>query len=413
MQMETNVSYTRKKYEEIITRFENAAVADKQYVARDISNELEILNDEQKLDYYELTSSEQKMLFNLRFNPMEYAEDAQLDNTPRMHMEFIFPYHLVEAGSKVAIYGAGNVGRQIYRQAVRDKYVTIVGIVDRDAAGAEIDGKGILPVQELRRMEFDSVIISVRAKEVADQIKTSLLNMGIPAEKILWDGTTYFRDDYYKNYYLPVMKQLAGNTANASEMIKKYDDNIEKAAYDHVFPYHLFREGEKVLIYGAGDIGTKFYKQAKKDGFVTIAGIVDKNWERVNSKAMPVKSVEFVTEVEYDSLLITVHNEEIAKEITTDLVKLGVDRDRIKWDGKTYHRGEFISNVYLNIIRAMGGSFANYTQMLGAFCKEFPQDNVIYTDNATGEEIQKEIETEEEEAVSEEIETKEAAEVEE
>ena len=93
--------------------------------------------------------------------------DKALGETPRMAMEFMFPYHMFPQGSRVVIYGAGNVGRLIYRQAVHDGYVKIVGIVDRNYEGMSAPDLPVKPVQDMLKMadlSKDELIAYLKAR---------------------------------------------------------------------------------------------------------------------------------------------------------------------------------------------------------------------------------------------------------
>ena len=134
------------------------------------------------------------------------AMSALPDMTPpprRDHLRYIFPFHLFKEGERVAIYAAGEVGTEFYRQAKKYGYVEPVMIVDRNAASMQVTAD--LPVQPVKALlnedEYDSVLIAIRFERIAIPVKKDLIAMGIPEEKIKWDGEVYFADDWGSKFW--------------------------------------------------------------------------------------------------------------------------------------------------------------------------------------------------------------------
>ena len=120
---------------------------------------------------------------------------------------YVFPYHLFQEGERVAIYGAGEAGRAFYSQLVGKSYVKLAGIVDRKAEEIATPDFPVKPVEELQVMDFDAVLISVINGKAAGEIRESLMELGIKADKIRWQGNAYAKDDYYNNYYFPLLRK--------------------------------------------------------------------------------------------------------------------------------------------------------------------------------------------------------------
>ncbi len=125
----------------------------------------------------------------------------------KMEASFLFPYHLFHPHERVVLYGAGSVGREFYAQASRMGYVDIVGLVDRKASEMK-GGLRVQPVRELLNMEYDSILIAVRDRAVADGIMHTLEDMGIDRKRIRWDGESYLVQDFYRNFYFKCLGRL-------------------------------------------------------------------------------------------------------------------------------------------------------------------------------------------------------------
>ena len=63
------------------------------------------------------------------------------------------------------------------------------------------------PVEDLKKMDFDALLIAVINEKAAKEIKTALIKMGIAEKKIRWQGNTYQKDDFYNSYYFPLLRK--------------------------------------------------------------------------------------------------------------------------------------------------------------------------------------------------------------
>ncbi len=98
--------------------------------------------------------------------------------------EFLYPYPQVKKGSRVAVYGAGTVGVQIIRMLAQSEEYELACWADSYSRGRMPDGHMVQGMQELLEAEFDYVAIAVLDRDIVDEIRKSLLECGIPEEKI-------------------------------------------------------------------------------------------------------------------------------------------------------------------------------------------------------------------------------------
>lgn len=98
-------------------------------------------------------------------------------------MVFLFPFDLIPQFSKIILYGAGDVGQSYYKCLGTERYVELVGWVDRNHKqyGQEVEHP-----DSLIEKEFDYVVIALYHKNVADKVRENLTSMGIKEEKIIW-----------------------------------------------------------------------------------------------------------------------------------------------------------------------------------------------------------------------------------
>ena len=97
---------------------------------------------------------------------------------------YLYPYPQVTKGSRVAVYGAGTVGTLFVKALDKAEDYEVTCWVDRYSAGQTLDGHTVQPVSGLLEAQFDYVAIAVLDRDVVDEIEKSLLEYGIPKEKI-------------------------------------------------------------------------------------------------------------------------------------------------------------------------------------------------------------------------------------
>lgn len=100
---------------------------------------------------------------------------------------FLFPFNAVPQGSRIAIYGAGMVGRVYYIEVTSLHYGTVTLWVDRAWNIISRKIKDVKPVDALfREKTYDCVVIAVRHDSTAQIVIDNLISWGMPREKIVW-----------------------------------------------------------------------------------------------------------------------------------------------------------------------------------------------------------------------------------
>ena len=91
-------------------------------------------------------------------------------------------------GKKIALYGAGKVGKDYYYQILQNDRCEIVAWADKVKYGKS----GLISVcrpDALQNVKYDMIILAVKNKTVADEIRTELVQNGICEDDamILWE----------------------------------------------------------------------------------------------------------------------------------------------------------------------------------------------------------------------------------
>lgn len=100
--------------------------------------------------------------------------------------QYRFPFELISRGSRIVIYGAGNVGKSYFKRFYDSNYGEIAGWVDKNYQSISRSGYYVTSPDEIRDMTFDYIVIAIEKENVAQNVKTFLNSMAIPIEKIVW-----------------------------------------------------------------------------------------------------------------------------------------------------------------------------------------------------------------------------------
>ncbi|MXP74999.1 glycosyltransferase [Lachnospiraceae bacterium WCA-9-b2] len=88
-------------------------------------------------------------------------------------------------------------------------------------------------------------------------------------------------------------------------------------------------ENSKVLLYGAGELGEKYYQQIMHNEKLDFAGCIDYGYERMRGCSFEVTPPEEWTEIEFDVVVITIKNSVKAQEISSGLCQMGIKPSKI------------------------------------------------------------------------------------
>lgn len=96
--------------------------------------------------------------------------------------------------------------------------------------------------------------------------------------------------------------------------------------YDFLFPYPNVKRGSKIVIYGAGVLGTEIYSLTVERNDYEVVAWVDKKWETYNDPR--ITSVNHIKD-DYDYIVVAIIKHSISMRIKEDLMALGVDEQKI------------------------------------------------------------------------------------
>lgn len=102
---------------------------------------------------------------------------------------YVFPFGIVPANSKIVLYGAGNVGKQFFRQVTVTNYCDILAWIDKNSE--ECNKKG-LPTKSLQKLKelggnYDYLVVALENKMVSREVINELQKVyNIEGSKIIY-----------------------------------------------------------------------------------------------------------------------------------------------------------------------------------------------------------------------------------
>lgn len=144
--------------------------------------------------------------------------------------------------------------------------------------------------------------------------------------------------------------------ANIAAVIQKYDEQVFLDLKKHISYFgnkklhDIFRKvhpnthisnfyledikdlrGEKIAIYGAGEVGQDYFAQLCRYQDIEIVAWFDANWEKHKYEYADVKGVECVRNYDFEKIIIAINSEVIAEEIKNTLLMAGLPEEKIVW----------------------------------------------------------------------------------
>ena len=116
--------------------------------------------------------------------PDEWVYERYFTLKSSLGMEsFPFPKEYVKEGSRIVLYGAGDVGKSFYTQLIYSRYCQVILWVDKEW---ESIGPPVSEVSKIVETSYDIIIIAILCKEAVENIKKELMNQGIFEEMMIW-----------------------------------------------------------------------------------------------------------------------------------------------------------------------------------------------------------------------------------
>ena len=99
-------------------------------------------------------------------------------------------------GKKIVIYGAGNVGKDVYIQLCKYGDIEIVDWLDKNSDRYNYPYYTVHNASLLPELEYDIILIAVLRERVAQSIKKDILAYGCSEDKVIWKEISNVIDEF-------------------------------------------------------------------------------------------------------------------------------------------------------------------------------------------------------------------------
>lgn len=103
----------------------------------------------------------------------------------RYYTDYLFPYPSVKNGSKIIVYGAGNIGVEIVNAVDAEERHEIVAWVDRQKKSNPRSNHKIENVSVIQDREFDYIVVAILVADISLSVRKMLIEEGISPNKIV------------------------------------------------------------------------------------------------------------------------------------------------------------------------------------------------------------------------------------
>lgn len=143
----------------------------------------------------------------------------------------------------------------------------------------------------------------------------------------------YLRAEFENSRHQNVLlNQLDHFYMNAIKLKQQYYSDFRETNRD-LFPFWQVRRNDKVILYGAGDLGREYFRQNELYNFCKIVVWTDRNFTELQKQGKDISDPKCIEHIEFDYLLIAVKSMELAQEIRNDIIKRGIPKEKIIWSG--------------------------------------------------------------------------------
>lgn len=135
-------------------------------------------------DKYAKREEIDRFLFQKIYSAFGYLSTYEFD----VIQYYAFPYVEMLFDKKIALYGAGKVGKDYYTQISKYERCDIVCWADKNYDKFHLSYRKIVSTEDLLHEDYDVVLLAVAQKRTAQEMKAFLLEHGVAEDKILWYG---------------------------------------------------------------------------------------------------------------------------------------------------------------------------------------------------------------------------------
>lgn len=125
------------------------------------------------MKYYRMCGAVKYKKLNIQKKAVEYEH-------------YLFPFELVEKGSRIAIWGAGKVGRKYYEQVKYSNYCDVVLWVDEGFGELNSHLKEVVSPKKIEKVKLDYIVIAIKSEIMMKEIKKEIRQLQGNCDNVVW-----------------------------------------------------------------------------------------------------------------------------------------------------------------------------------------------------------------------------------
>lgn len=137
--------------------------------------------------------------------------------------------------------------------------------------------------------------------------------------------------DPRREFLLPQVQLKAAEDITRAPVRMGFPEEAQLQLKTPVFPFVNLLDGKRIVLYGAGLLGSGYRRQIQKWTACQIALWVDEDWKEYARAGLEVSAVENLLGAEYDCVVLAVSDLASADGIRQKLIRMGVADSRILW----------------------------------------------------------------------------------
>ncbi len=123
--------------------------------------------DKDSLKLYDIAVANNQKIFK-RMHLAQISQEEELDR-------YQFPYDKIPAGSRIVLYGAGVVGREIYKTQINRGLYYIVAWIDQNYKQYINEGLNVESPESIENKEFDFIVVAVKKRDIFKSIQRDII----------------------------------------------------------------------------------------------------------------------------------------------------------------------------------------------------------------------------------------------
>lgn len=114
--------------------------------------------------------------------------------------------------------------------------------------------------------------------------------------------------------------------------LSEKDINPESCTEKWPLPIEYLNDGNRIVLYGAGDVGKCYFRQIQKNRNVILCAWADQNYEKKSDKDHTLISPEQIAAIDFDYVVIAAAEIMMAMDMMDYLVTLKISSEKVVWD---------------------------------------------------------------------------------